>query len=62
MKIQKVNKSLLLFCVMSTVTIITPQIFAFLLNITTSLMQKGLVNAGGCWKSSTKNRELENIF
>ena len=46
MKIQKVNKSLLLFCVMSTVTIITPQIFAFLLNITTSLMQKGLVNVG----------------
>lgn len=46
MKIQKVNKSLLLFCVMSTVTIITPQIFAFLLNTTTSLIQKGMLIAG----------------
>ena len=46
MKIQKNNKSLLLFCVMSTFSTITPQVFAFLLNIATSLIQKGLLIAG----------------
>ena len=46
MKIQKNNKSLLFFCVMSTFSTITPQVFAFLLNIATSLIQKGLLIAG----------------